>query len=108
MSTVRTATDGYVIGLSGRKLKVMNERKERLFDSSQKLALADAMRRLVAHEEAVGSTSEKIADKEDREEFASQVEILKNWENMEDAGPVADCIVFHDGVKFRYVFHEKL
>lgn len=39
---------------------LQSERKEELFDSAQKLAIADARRQLASHEESVGGASEKL------------------------------------------------
>ncbi|KAK6759539.1 hypothetical protein RB195_021242 [Necator americanus] len=126
-SVVKSAQNGVVIGLTGRKLKIPDDwvnptgkwhlgikpiyelypktlRKtvkedwqKESWDSAHQLAKADALRLLLGHEESVGGFSDNVKDKHDRENLACQVDFLKSMDKLEDKGPVADCIVWHDG-----------
>ncbi|KAK0406354.1 hypothetical protein QR680_018523 [Steinernema hermaphroditum] len=130
-SATRTVQDGYITGVTGRRLRipddwenpsgiyhvgmkaiyelyskslqnrVKKERKEDLFDPYHRLAVADARRLLDQHEAEVGGQSDRIKDKHDRENYACMVDYLKSAEKVEDVGPVADCVVWHDGTKWR-------
>ncbi|KJH43199.1 peptidase, S8/S53 family [Dictyocaulus viviparus] len=67
------------------------------WDAPHQIAKADALRQLVKHEEYIGGFSDSVLDKYEREDLACRVEFLKTVDNLEDKGPVADCIVWHDG-----------
>uniref|UniRef100_A0A0K0DRJ1 Peptidase_S8 domain-containing protein n=1 Tax=Angiostrongylus cantonensis TaxID=6313 RepID=A0A0K0DRJ1_ANGCA len=133
-SVVKSAVNGIVVGLTGRKLKVpenwenptgkwhlgikpiyelypkslrnvvKEDWKKEMWDSSHQVAKADALRQLVKHEECVGGFSDNLVrkDKHERENLACQVEFLKSVDKLEDKGPVADCIVWHDGHQWKY------
>ncbi|VDM80557.1 unnamed protein product [Strongylus vulgaris] len=126
-SVVKSAQNGSVVGLTGRKLKipedwvnptgkwhlgvkpiyelypktlrktVKEDWQKEAWDSAHQLAKADALRLLLGHEESVGGFSDNVRDKHDRENLACQVDFLKSMDKLEDKGPVADCIVWHDG-----------
>ncbi|KAK5983257.1 Subtilase-type proteinase, partial [Trichostrongylus colubriformis] len=130
-STVKSAVDGVVVGLTGRNLKipetwknptgkwhlgikpiyelypkslrkvVKEDWQKESWDSPQQLAQADALRQLLEHEETIGGYSDKDVDKHDRENLACQVDFLKSADKLEDKGPVADCIVWHDGDQWK-------
>ncbi|EGT48187.1 hypothetical protein CAEBREN_09688 [Caenorhabditis brenneri] len=130
-STTRTVKEGFIDGLSGRKLKipekwscptgqyhvglkpifelytkgvknrVISERKEEVVNSSHNLSAAEALKELTEHEKAVGGTSEKTADKWAREDLACKVDFLKSMASVSDVGPVADVVTWHDGDVWR-------
>ncbi|XP_076661783.1 tripeptidyl-peptidase 2-like [Halictus rubicundus] len=130
-SKVVQAPDGYIIGITGRKLKVPSnwrnpsgeyhigvknlyslypgklkervllERKKRLWDSSQKTALADASRELQEFE-AKNPQITTLEERLKKEELEAKVEVLNNIEKKySDAGPTYDCVLFHDGEVWR-------
>ncbi|KAK6021850.1 hypothetical protein OSTOST_12470 [Ostertagia ostertagi] len=130
-SVVKSAVNGTIIGLTGRNLKipetwknptgkwhlgikpiyelypkslrkiVKEDWQKESWDSPQQLAKADALRQLLEHEDTIGGYSDKDVDKHDRENLACQVDFLKSVDKLEDKGPVADCIVWHDGDQWK-------
>ncbi|KAG7205321.1 hypothetical protein KM043_007323 [Ampulex compressa] len=126
-SKVTQAPDGYIIGITGRKLKVpsswhnpsgeyhigiknlyslypgklkervISERKKRLWDDGQKTALAEASRELQEFE-AKNPQLSTLEERLLKEDLEAKVEVLNNIEKKyADVGPTYDCIVFHDG-----------
>ncbi|CAF1250085.1 unnamed protein product [Rotaria magnacalcarata] len=121
--------DRSIQGLSGRKLKIplnwknptgnfhigikslkqlmpssaferlIKERREKMFDSEHRLALAEAQRRLDEYINKYSLPTEE--QKLTREEFQSFVDALKEVEKKyNDPGPFLDCIVWNDGDKW--------
>lgn len=80
---------------------VQAEKKEERTDSEQNLAVSDVLRRINAHEKDVGGSSEALKDKLDREDLNYQLEYLRSFSKKADPGPVADCLVWNDGDKWR-------
>lgn len=79
------------------------EYKENTWDPKHKAALAEATKMLHSFETAnlnpVGV--EKLA----KEDLEMQIEMLNSLEKKyNNAGPCLDCIVFHDGQKWRFAF----
>ncbi|RLU16741.1 hypothetical protein DMN91_010941 [Ooceraea biroi] len=126
-SKVVQAPDGYIIGLTGRKLKVpsnwnnpsgeyhiglknlyslypsklkervVGERKKRLWDDGHKAAIAEACRQLQEFESKNPQVS-TLEERLQKEELEARVEVLNNMEKKYcDVGPTYDCVVFRDG-----------
>ncbi|GJQ85876.1 hypothetical protein Trydic_g15333 [Trypoxylus dichotomus] len=124
-----TPRDGFIIGLSGKKLKIpetwtnptnnyrigvkrvfdlypenlreryMKENKEANWNNQHKAALAQANLSLSKLDSS--STDFGEFQKLAKEDCENTVEILNNFEKKyNDLGPVYDCVLFHDGTKW--------
>jgi tripeptidyl-peptidase-2 len=129
-SEVKEIKDSSIKGLSGRTLKLgewakdlkevhlgikrayellpgpLTERvkKERkvTFMESQSKAVAQAQRRIVEWDAANKTPSED--KKREKKDLEAVLDTLKEAaDQYADAGPVFDCVVFHDGVRWRAV-----
>lgn len=131
MSTVRTAADGLLEGLSGRRLKVpadwsnptgefrlglkradelfpraltqrLRRQRRELWDEQQR-PLEIRLRRELADWEAA-HPNPSPAETKAREERAARLELWREFQDsFEDPGPIFDCVVFHDGHVWRAV-----
>ncbi|KRT78345.1 Peptidase, partial [Oryctes borbonicus] len=128
-STIVTPKEGFITGLSGKKLKVpenwinpsnnyrigvkrvfdlyperlreryQEENKETHWDNQHKTALAEANQHLAKFDITSSNLSE--SQKLLKEDLENTVEMLNNFEKKyNDLGPVYDCVLFHDGVKW--------
>jgi tripeptidyl-peptidase-2 len=127
-TTVRRAEGGSVTGLSGRTLQVgqlpcpsgefhlgikpafelwpaglvtrMKERRGEQLDEAHGPLLAEARRALEEFDAAHPEPEE--TQRLRREELAARVDVLRALaEKEKDLGPVYDCVVFHDGERWR-------
>ncbi|CAF1287531.1 unnamed protein product [Rotaria sordida] len=87
--------------------RLLKERREKMFDSEHRLALAEAQHCLNEHINKFPSPNElydiefKKEQKSIREEFQSFVDALKDVKKKyNDPGPFLDCIVWNDGDKW--------
>uniref|UniRef100_T1IXT2 Tripeptidyl-peptidase 2 n=1 Tax=Strigamia maritima TaxID=126957 RepID=T1IXT2_STRMM len=82
--------------------RMQKERKERLWDPVHKSSLADITRKLCDFESRHGQANLSFEEKLEKEELDAQLEMLNTFEKKySDAGPVCDCVVFHDGTTWR-------
>ncbi|XP_055927693.1 tripeptidyl-peptidase 2-like isoform X2 [Argiope bruennichi] len=129
-STCVKSIDGCITGLTGRELKipsswenpsgkfhigvknayelypkqlkerVIKERKEKYWDPFHKLLVAETTRKI----QEFNTLNPNVNQKLDKEELEAQLEVLNSLERKyHDVGPTYDCVVFHDGKKWRVV-----
>ncbi|KRX59831.1 Tripeptidyl-peptidase 2 [Trichinella sp. T9] len=96
-STKKRAQDSVLIGLTGRKL--LSEKKKKEWTPLHLLATADVARLVENFENKNGMDQTKYSLKTrlDKQDLDSAESLLKAVDEMEEYGPVADCIVFHNG-----------
>ncbi|OXU24497.1 hypothetical protein TSAR_010597 [Trichomalopsis sarcophagae] len=130
-SKVVKTIDGYLTGITGRRLKIPGSwnnpsgefhlgvknayslypnklrerieqsRKKKLWDEGHKTALVEATR-LLQEFEAKHPQLTTSQEKLEKEELEARVDYLNNLEKKyEDVGPTYDCVVFHDGQIWR-------
>ncbi|VVC95280.1 unnamed protein product [Leptidea sinapis] len=109
-TVIKKLTDGYITGLTGRKLQVKERiqeyRKEHLWDVGHKVAFAEANKQLHTFETEVVSKSSNLSneDKLMKEELEARVEVLQMAEKKyTDFGPTYDCVLFHDATHGTHV-----
>ncbi|GMH33052.1 hypothetical protein BSKO_00886 [Bryopsis sp. KO-2023] len=123
--------DGCLTGLTGRKLKVNSEWKNpsgkwhigskhvfelvcsglvprlkshrlKSFQEKQRAAVAEASAALAKFDTANPDVSGDDDKKKERGELESRVKLLLSMmEKLNDVGPIIDCVVWHDGDKWR-------
>ncbi|CAD5205459.1 unnamed protein product [Bursaphelenchus okinawaensis] len=122
--------NGEIIGLTGRKLKVLStwknpsneyrlglkrlfelypqelqcrikeSRRDRNVTQEHAPLISDNLKKLNDHIISVGQTSKNLTDKWKRKDLEFQLEYPRSFVNKMDSGPVLDCIVWHDGDKW--------
>ncbi|KRZ38537.1 Tripeptidyl-peptidase 2 [Trichinella pseudospiralis] len=99
-STKRRAQDSVLVGLTGRKL--MSEKRKKEWTPLHLLATADVARLVENFENknGVDQTKYTLKTRLDKQDLDSAESLLKSVDEMEDYGPVADCIVFHNGTSW--------
>ncbi|GFT82599.1 tripeptidyl-peptidase 2 [Nephila pilipes] len=134
-STTVEMVDGYIVGLTGRKLKIpshwenpsgkfhigvknayelypkllkerlLKDRKEKFWDPFHKLLLAEVIRKAQEFANLHPNVNQlSVNQKLYKEELEAQLEVLNTLEKKYyDPGPAYDCVVFHDGKKWRIV-----
>ena len=81
---------------------IQKDRREKLWDTYHKPAIAEATRKLEVFDSAHPNPSRQ-EDKLERENLVALLDILINADKKySDPGPVYDCVVFHDGETWRY------
>ncbi|CAD5207848.1 unnamed protein product [Bursaphelenchus xylophilus] len=120
-----------ILGLSGRKLKIPErwtnpsgeyrlglkrlfelyppELLTRIRDSRLENELiprhagliAENLKKLNNHINAVGQSSKNLTDKWKRRDLEFQLEYLRGFGSKIDSGPALDCVVWHDGERWR-------
>ncbi|KAH9512673.1 tripeptidyl-peptidase II Tpp2, partial [Bulinus truncatus] len=130
-STVVTATDGYITGLTGRKLsipetwvvpdgkfhiglklahdlypkslkeRVIGEKREKIWNPQHRRTIIDAIRELESFDK-IHPMCSSLEDKTKREDLQAKVEILNSLDKKyPELGAVYDCVVFHDGDRWK-------
>ncbi|XP_012543904.3 tripeptidyl-peptidase 2 isoform X2 [Bombyx mori] len=125
------AVDGYITGVTGRKLKIpetwnnpngdwrvgvlhpysiyptkvkeriQEHRKEHLWNVGHKPALAETTKQFQDYETSKSPTLTQ-EEKLMKEELEARVEVLQNVEKKySDPGPTYDCVLYHDGETWR-------
>ncbi|KRX95313.1 Tripeptidyl-peptidase 2 [Trichinella pseudospiralis] len=118
-STKRRAQDSVLVGLTGRKLMIPSswhnpsgeyhlglkniyELYPKKWTPLHLLATADVARLVENFENknGVDQTKYTLKTRLDKQDLDSAESLLKSVDEMEDYGPVADCIVFHNGTSW--------
>ncbi|XP_059163051.1 tripeptidyl-peptidase 2-like isoform X2 [Physella acuta] len=130
-STVVTAVDGIITGLTGRTLtipqtwkvpdgkfhigvkvayelypkplkeRITSEKRDKVWSPQHRAALSDALRELESFDKA-HPTCTAPEDKTQREDLQARVDILNSLDKKyPELGAVYDCVVFHNGEKWR-------
>ncbi|XP_015752679.1 PREDICTED: tripeptidyl-peptidase 2-like [Acropora digitifera] len=98
---VKTAYSLFPAKLKERRTK---ERREKLWDPLHRVCSAETTRRFEQWDTEHPNPSEQ--EKLIKEDLQAQVEMLASLDkNYCDTGPVFDCVVFHDGHTWRYLYN---
>ncbi|XP_044257538.1 tripeptidyl-peptidase 2 isoform X2 [Tribolium madens] len=109
-STWNNPTNCYRVGLKHAydlyperlEERMTSEYKEKKWDEHHRKAVAEANRQLAEFEAKHTSSNLSDADKLIKDDLETKLEILTNYEKkFHDAGPVYDCILFHDGEQWQ-------
>jgi tripeptidyl-peptidase-2 len=82
--------------------RMASEYKEKKWDEYHRKSVAEANRQLIEFDSKHTSSSLSDTEKLTKEDLEAKLEILTTSEKkFHDAGPVYDCVLFHDGEKWQ-------